>query len=104
MAASGTGERRQFPRTDARVLVSYGPVSGFTSYGVGYTRNVSEGGTVLTTCKPFDRGTKLALTLRFPFAQRATELIAEVVSCRETVRNLIYETRIRFLPKAAEVA
>jgi hypothetical protein len=26
------------------------------------------------------------------------------VSCRETVRNLIYETRIRFLSKAAEVA
>jgi hypothetical protein len=104
MAASSTGERRQFPRSDARVLVSYGPVSGFTSCGVGYTRNVSEGGTVFTTSRPFDLGSKLALTLRFPFAHRATEQIAEVVSCRETVRNLIYETRIRFLPKAAEVA
>ena len=62
MAAFGSCERRQFPRTDARVLVSYGPVSGFTSYGVGYTRNVSEGGTVFTTSRRFKRGSRLALT------------------------------------------
>ena len=102
MTASGTRERRQFPRTDARVLVSYFPESAVTSYGVGYTRNVSAGGTVFTSSRPFDSGSRLALTLRLPFAHRATEKVAEVVSSKETVKKLLYEVHLRFLEATAE--
>ena len=102
IAATSNRERRQYPRTDARVLVSYCPESGLASYGVGYTRNVSEGGTVFTSSSPFDQGSRLALTLRFPFTYRATEKVAEVVSCKEKVNKLLYETRIRFLETSPE--
>ncbi len=102
MGATSDRERRQYPRTDARLLVSYCPESGLASYGVGYTRNVSEGGTVFTSSSPFDQGSTLALTLRFPFAYRATEKVAEVVSCKEKVNKLLYETHIRFVEPSPE--
>jgi hypothetical protein len=66
------------------------------NYDLTQTKNVSQGGILLTTNRKFEKGTQLAMTIRFPFITQRIELTGEVVDSKEVVRDLIYETRIRF--------
>jgi Tfp pilus assembly protein PilZ len=67
------------------------------NYDLTQTKNVSQGGILLTTNRKFEKGTQLAMTIRFPFITQRIELTGEVVDSKEVVRDLIYETRIKFL-------
>ena len=94
-----TQERRQYPRRDASLTVSYQRGDGTAGYGIAQTRTVSLGGVLLTTAKAFAAGTRLAIRIRLPFrgVPRLVEEAAEVVESREFVRSFLYETRVRFV-------
>ncbi|MBP7089166.1 MAG: PilZ domain-containing protein [Candidatus Omnitrophica bacterium] len=91
----GGPERRNLPRIDANFVVSYRIKSG--NYDLTQTKNLSQGGMLLTTNCAFEKGTLLAMIIRFPLALKKIETTAQVVSSKEIVKGLIYETRVRFL-------
>jgi hypothetical protein len=88
-------ERRKFPRANANFVVSY-RVKHQGSYDLSQTKNISQGGLLITTNKKFENGTQLAMTIRFPFVEQKIEITGEVVDSKEIVKGLIYETRLKF--------
>ena len=90
-------ERRKHRRLNANFIISYRIKEISGNYDLTQSRNVSQGGMLLTTNRQFDRGTTLAMTIRFPFVSERIELTGRVVGSREVVRDLIYETRIQFI-------
>ncbi|MBU1112606.1 MAG: PilZ domain-containing protein [Candidatus Omnitrophica bacterium] len=96
MAQYQGSERRKHSRVDANFVVSYRIKEVVDGYDLTQTKNVSQGGMLLTTNRLFNKGTFLAMTIRFPLIPQKIEVTGEVVGSREVVRDLIYETRIRF--------
>jgi hypothetical protein len=90
-------EKRKYPRVGVNFVVSYRLKENSHAYDLSQTKNVSQGGLLLTTNKKFDFGTLLAMTIRFPFIEQKIEIDGEVIDSKEIVKGLIYETRIRFL-------
>ena len=89
-------ERRQHPRTDASLVVSYRVKELASDYDISQSKNVSQGGMLLTTNRQFGPGEPLLMTLRLPCMPDAMEVTALVVASREIVRDLIYDTRVQF--------
>lgn len=89
-------ERRECPRLNASFIVSYRVKEPPSDFDLSQTKDVSEGGLLLTTNKAFELGTILVMTLRFPFVSEKIEVEGQVVSSDEKVKNLIYETHIKF--------
>ncbi len=90
-------EKREYPRADTTLVVSYRIKQAAGGYDISQARNVSQGGILLTTNRAFANGTRLALTLRLPFLSDAIEVVGEVVGSSEIVRDLIYDARVHFL-------
>ena len=90
-------EKRGHPRLNANFVVSYRIQKAPENYDLTQTKNVSQGGLMVTTNRKFDKDTFLAITIRFPFIMQRIEVTGQVVESREVVRNLIYETRVKFL-------
>lgn len=90
-------ERRKYPRAEANFVVSYVIKEIQDDYDLTQSRNVSQGGILITTNRYFSKGVKLAMHIRLPFITQRIEVTGEVVDCKEKVKNLIYETRIKFL-------
>lgn len=90
-------EKRKHPRLNANFVVSYRIKSLPDDCDLSQTKNVSQGGILLTTNKLFSKGTSLAMTIRLPFITQKIEVTGLVVDSQEIVRDLIYETRIEFL-------
>lgn len=88
-------ERRKFPRANANFVVSY-RVLHQGAYDLSQTKNISQGGLLITTNKKFDNGVVLAMTIRFPFVEQKIEITGQVVDSKEIVKGLIYETRLKF--------
>ena len=68
-------------------------------YDIARTGNISQGGMLVTTTRPFAADARLAIYLRLTF-QSSLRLIlgtAEAVESRELVQGLRYETRVRFV-------
>lgn len=93
----GNIERRRDSRLKGNFVVSYRVKRNPQGYDLSQTKDVNQGGMLLTTNRIFENGTYLALLIRLPFIPKKIEVLGEVVSSKEVVRNLIYETRIRFL-------
>ena len=89
-------EKRRHTRMKVNFVVSYRTVKLPEGYDLTQTRNLSQGGMLLTTNKLFDKGICLAMIMRFPFVPQKIQITGEVVSSKEVVRGLIYETRIKF--------
>ena len=96
MSSYNGQERRKHKRIDASFIVSYRIKQEINNSDLSQTKNVSEGGMLLTTNRKFDKGTYLEMTIRFPFLPNKIEILGEVVSSTEKVKNLIYETRLKF--------
>ena len=92
-----TSKQRHYPRTDATLVVSYRAKTSPTGYDITHSKNVSSGGMLLTTDVAFRRGTQLDLTIRLPLVPEAVECTGEVIESLELVKDLAYETRLRFL-------
>ncbi|MCM8773962.1 MAG: PilZ domain-containing protein [Candidatus Omnitrophica bacterium] len=89
-------ERRKGPRINVNFVVSYRIKDEVDNHDLTQSRNVSTGGMLLTTNRKFEKGTILSMSIRFPFFTKKIESNGEVVDSKEVVRNLIYETRIKF--------
>ncbi len=97
MAGYQGPERRRHSRLDANFVVSYRIKEIVDGYDLTQSKNVSQGGMLLTTNRLFSKGTFLAMTIRFPLIPQKIEVTGEVVGSKEIVRDLIYETRIKFI-------
>lgn len=106
MDSYGGPERRKFPRLEANFVISYkieqlppddegGEI--LQGHDLSQTKNVSQGGVLITTNQLFKKGSYLAMVIRFPLLPQKIEVTGEVVDSREIVKNLIYETRVRFV-------
>lgn len=90
-------EKRKYPRANANFVVSYRVKQYPGTYDLSQTKNISQGGLLITTNKKFENGTQLAMTIRLPFIEQKIEVTGEVVASKEIVKGLIYETRLRFI-------
>ncbi|MDP2922335.1 MAG: PilZ domain-containing protein [Candidatus Omnitrophota bacterium] len=97
MEKYGGSEKRKYQRANANFVVSYRLKDFPDSYDLSQTKNIGQGGLLLTTNKKFDKGTQLAMTIRFPFVNQRIEVTGEVMDSKEIVKGLIYETRIMFI-------
>jgi hypothetical protein len=95
-------EKRKFTRASANFVVSYRLKEQADNYDLSQTKNVSQGGMLLTTNRKFEKGTQLAMTIRFPFVNQRMEVTGAVIDSKEIVRGLIYETRITFIDLPSE--
>lgn len=89
-------ERRKHARLPINFVISYKMVDSDISADLSQTKDVSQGGMLLTTNTRFESGTQLVMTIRFPFITKKIEVVAEVVDSKTVVKNLIYNTRIKF--------
>lgn len=90
-------ERRKHPRVRGNFVVSYRIVEGNQLSDLTQSKNLSEGGMLITTNRKFEKDTTLSVFVRLPFSPEKIHLIGRVVDSREVVKNLIYETRMCFL-------
>ncbi|MEW6173042.1 MAG: PilZ domain-containing protein [Bacillota bacterium] len=89
-------ERRRYPRLNIGFIVSHRVKDTDDHYYLSQTKNISQGGMLLTTGRQYDASTHLEMTLRFPFS-RKIKVTGEVLESREIARNLIWATRVQFL-------
>lgn len=89
-------DRRKYRRGDANIVVIYHIQKEDANYDLTQTKNVSQGGMLLTTNRKFEKGTRLDMTMQFPFLDDKIRVVAEVVGSKEVLKDLIYETRLRF--------
>lgn len=96
MAYTGP-ERRRAPRISGRFIVSYRVLSDADNVDITQTKNLSLGGMLLTTNRPFNAGINLALEIRLPFDPDPIMIVAKVIESHEITKNLIYDTRLMFI-------
>lgn len=88
-------ERRKYPRVGATLLVSYKDKMD-NNFNLSQTKNVSQGGILLTTSEVFTSGTFLDMIISFPFAPQRVRATGKVVRQKEIAKDSIYETGIEF--------
>jgi len=89
-------DRRKGTRINKNFVVSYRIYGDPDNIDISQTKNIGEGGIMLTTNRAFDIGTILAIEIRLPFIPSPIRLLGKVLESREIARNLIYETRLIF--------
>lgn len=89
-------ERRRHPRVTGRFMVSY-RILDENSLDFTQSKNISQGGMLLTTNRQFAEGVCLAVEIRLPFERTPIMLIGRVVESMEITQDLIYDTRLEFL-------
>jgi len=89
-------QKRKFARTEANFIISYRILEEPDNYDLSQSKNISQGGMLLTTNRKFEDGTRLEMTISFPFIEKKMELTGQVVESKEIVKDLIYETRLKF--------
>lgn len=95
--SSAGWDRRKYPRINWRFIVSYRVLEEADNVDISQTKNLSQGGMLLTTNRPFPQGMRLALEIRLPFDPKPVTLIGKVVESREICKDLIYDTRLEFM-------
>ena len=90
-------ERRKDPRIGSRFVVYYRILEETDNADISQTKNLGLGGMLLTTNKQFQPGTNLALEIRLPYDPNPIMVVAKVLESREVTKNLIYDTRLKFL-------
>ncbi|MDD4294212.1 MAG: PilZ domain-containing protein [Candidatus Omnitrophica bacterium] len=89
-------EKRKHPRASVNFVVNYSLKDSTPSYDLSQTKNLSQGGMMLTTNREFPVGTVLDMIIRLPFVSQRINLTGVVVESTPKVKNLLYETRLRF--------
>ena len=91
-------ERRKFVRVDGTFVVNYRDISvAYPKSDISQTRNISEGGLLFTTDKEFKKDTVLKLRLRLPDSSDYIDIKVRVVGSIQRLKNIMYETRVRFI-------
>lgn len=90
-------ERRQYKRIKKHFILSYFElVNPTVRYDASQLKNISIGGMCFVTGKSFASGTHLGIELKTPFMTELTHLEGVVLESHEKLKNIIYETRLRF--------
>lgn len=89
-------ERRKFPRIEENFVVSYRVYGDTQLFDTSHTKNVGEGGMLLTMNRAFDKGTILAIEIRLPLLPISIRLLGKILESKEVAKNLIYEARLSF--------
>jgi len=88
-------EKRKYPRINCHFLVYYHMLEGSNEIDLSQMKNVSVGGMLLTTSKPFEKGAKLALKIRLPGVY--VESAGRIIESYPLQKGIpIYETRLEF--------
>jgi len=90
-------ERRKYLRVQGRFIVSYRIVDEADNVDITQTKNIGQGGMLLTTNIAFEKGIKLAVEIRLPFEKDPILLVGRVIVSTEISKNLIYDTRLEFI-------
>ena len=90
-------ERRIYKRIKKHFILSYFDLMDPTiRYDASQMKNISLGGMCFVTSKPFAPGIRLGIELKTPFMSELTHLEGVVVGSNEKLKNIIYETRLKF--------
>ena len=95
MAYNGP-DRREFARLEKNFVVSYRIYGDSDAIDTSQTRNIGEGGMLLTTNRSLEKGTVLAIEIKLPFFPMPIRLLGNTLESKEIAKNLIYETRLSF--------
>ena len=91
-------ERRQFKRISKAYIVSYAIVSSEElKFDISQTRNLSEGGLLFISDKKFEKDVVLKIKLRLPDFPDYAVVYAQVVDSTQIMKDLIYDTRVKFV-------
>ena len=96
MTMSDSSEKRRYQRLDGTYFFSYKVEGSKEGYDMSRTKNISRGGILLTVNRIFEKGVKLDLIIRGPFALEPLKIKAEVLGYGE-ISSGFYEIRIQFV-------
>ena len=90
-------ERRKYKRIKKHfILTYYNLADPSVKHDASQLKNISLGGMCLITSKSFATGIRLAVEMRTPYLSDLTHLEGEVLESHEKMKNIIYETRVKF--------
>ncbi len=90
-------ERRKHKRIDKHFILFYSEKDfPEREYESTQLKNISGGGMCFVTSRKFEPGVKIVIQLKTPYLAEATHLEGRVLESHEKVRDMIYETRIKF--------
>jgi len=91
-------ERRKYKRIKKNfILYYYSTDRPEIRYDASQVKNISLGGMCLITSKPFEPGSPMTIEFKTPFQTDFTQMDGVVQESHEKIKNLIYETRLKFL-------
>ena len=94
---SAKGERRHSDRIKKNFILTYYAKSDPEhKYEITQLKNLSLGGICCITSKTYAPETKIGLELKTPYISDTTYLEGIVLESHEKVKNIIYETRLKF--------
>lgn len=96
MSSHNGSEKRRGARINKNFVVSYRIYGDPDNVDISQTRNMGEGGMLLTTNRAFDTDTILSIEIRLPLIATPIRLLGKILDSKEIARNLIYETRLSF--------
>ncbi len=103
----GGVERRQHPRIKKNYIIRFFDKSNPSiKFDVSQVENISQGGLCFTSTVGFKEGTHIEVELRTPYISDTVFLEGHILSCREKVRGMIFENRVKFQdvsPRAQDV-
>jgi c-di-GMP-binding flagellar brake protein YcgR len=98
-------ERRQYQRIRKHFILTYYDYNHpAVRYDASQLKNLSLGGMCLITSTAFSPSTRLGIELKTPFVSDLTHLEGIVLESREKIKDIIYETRLKFedMPEATK--
>ena len=91
-------DKRRSARADGHFITAYGRINNDTlvDRDVTQAKNISEGGMLITTSRPFEPSTNLSLKINLPTVAEPVQMTGTVIESRQLHQNLIYLTRLEF--------
>ncbi len=90
-------ERRQHPRLEKNFILYYfDKARPDLKFELTQLKNISKGGACFVTSQRFEPGTKIGLELKTPYLAEATYLEGIVLESHEKVKDMLYQTRLKF--------
>ena len=91
-------EKRRYVRIKGNFVVSYKDITTQEAKSdISQTKDISAGGLLFTSQEKFSPGTILKLKLRLPDRPDYINVKVEVVASRQLVKNVMYDTRAKFV-------
>lgn len=91
-------ERRRYVRIKGNFVLSYKDITTQEAKSdISQTKDISVGGLLFTSQQKFSPGTLLKLKLRLPDTPDYINVKVEVVASRQLVKNVMYDTRAKFV-------